>query len=403
MEVSEAEVSKEFASALNQYVLRAKVKGFRQGKAPQDVVKQMFASDIREAVLNALAPRVVGRELAAQKASPISTPVITDIVLEEGKPMQLKAEYEVWPEFILPEYKKLKIKQKKSAVTTQEVDNSLEELRERSAQYTPVEDRGIQNEDYVMAQVQGKDIRTKRLLPSEKVFVMSGHADNEPALNENMLSMKIGEEKHFTVNYPEEHKNKKVAGKDIDYWVKIISIKEKKLPELDDGFAKDMGSFENLKALKDEIRKQMKESQEQIQKRELSEKVVALVTEKVDLELPESLVQQETLAQLRSLIQSQRQPPTKQEDRAQWETIAKQKAEQIVKNHLILMRIAEQEKLEISEEEITDEYKVLAEANHVPLPQVVEAMNQDDRKTELKQSLLLRKTIDFLVDNAIIE
>ncbi len=403
LEVSEEEVRKEFDTALNQFVMRAKVKGFRQGKAPQDVVKQMYAPDIREAVLNALAPRAVGRELAAHKASPISTPVITDIVLEEGKPMQLKAEYEVWPEFILPEYKKLKIKQNKTAVTTQEVDKSLEELRERSAQYTPVEDRGIQNDDYVMAQVQGKDIRTKRLLPSEKVFVMSGNPENEPALNENLLGMKISEEKHFTVKYPGEHKNKKVAGKDIDYFVKILSIKEKRLPELDDGFAKDMGRFENLDALKEEIRKQMKESQMQVQKRELSEKVVTKVTEKVDIELPESLVQQETLVQLRSLIQSQRQQPTKQEDQPDWEALAKQKAQQTVKNHLILMRIAEQEKLEISEEDITEEYKVLAEANRVPLPQVVEAMNQEDRKAELKQSLLLRKTIDFLVDNAIIE
>jgi trigger factor len=403
LEVSEEEVRTEFDTALNQFLMRAKVKGFRQGKAPQDVVKQMYAPDIREAVLNALAPRAVGRELAAQNASPISTPVITDIVLEEGKPMQLKAEYEVWPEFKLPEYKKLTIKQSKTAVTDQEVDKSLGDLRERSAQYTPVEDRGIKTDDYVMAQVQGKDIRTKRLLPSEKVFVMSGHPENEPALNENLLGMKIGEEKHFMVNYPEEHKNKKVAGKGIDYLVNIISIKEKKLPELDNGFAKDMGRFENLKELKEEIRKQMKDSQEQIQKRELSEKVVNMVTEKVDIELPESLVQQETLVQLRSLIQSQRQQPTKQEDQSQWEAMAKQKAEKTVKNHLILMRIAEQEKLEISEEEITEEYKALAEANHVPLPQVVEAMNQDDRKTELKQNLLFRKTIDFLADNAIIE
>jgi len=403
LEVPADETLKEYETALLQYVARAKVKGFRQGKAPEDVVKSMYQAEIREAMFDSLAPKAVGRELAAHHASPVSTPVITDLSWDEGQALKLKAEFEVWPEFILPAYTKVKVKKKEATVTEKDVEQSLVELRERSAQYEPVEDRGIQQDDYVMIRIQGKDAATGRLLPSEKVFVLTGHPDNEKALNENLPGVKANEEKDFRVEYPRDHANKKVAGKSIEYHLAVLSIKEKKLAELDDGFAKDMGKFENLKELKDEVRKQLEEARESSQKREISEEVVKNVTDKVDPELPDSLIQQETVVQLRRIIQSLGQTPTKQEEQARWEEEARQKAQQTVKNHLILMRIAEAEKLTVSEQEMTDEFQSLADANNVPLAQVVDAMNHENRKSEVEQNLLLRKTIDFLVENAIIE
>lgn len=401
LEIPAPEVDKEYELSLQQFRQRAKVKGFRMGMAPESVVRQMYDADIKETVLNSLAPRAVGRELTAHQVTPVNTPVITDFTLEEGKPLHIKAEFEVWPDFQLPKYKGLKVKATKSPVTDKDVDDSLEDLRERAAQYIPVEDRGVRKDDYVMVQIQGKDTKTRRLLPSEKVFVLTGHPDNEAALNENLMGMKIEEEKDFTVAYPEDHSKKRVAGKEIAYHVKVVSIKAKNLPELDDSFAKDMGKFDTLDALKDEIRTQLEQSEEQRSKRNLSEEIVQMVADNVEIELPESLVQQETLTQLQRIVQSAGQAPTKQEDRDKLEEDARIKAARIVKNHLILMRIAQNEKLEVTEEEMTEEYQALAEANRVPLAQVVDAMNREDRKSEMKQNLLLRKTIDFLVEHAI--
>jgi trigger factor len=403
MEIPAAEVAKEYEVSLQHFRQSAKVKGFRAGMAPENVVRQMYDADIKESVLNSLAPRAVGRELAAHKLNPVNTPVITDIAMEEGKPLHIKAEFEVWPDFQLPKYKGLKVKTKKKTVTPKDVDESLEDLRERSAQYVPVEDRSVRQDDYVMAHIQGKDTKTRRLLPSEKVFVLTGHPDNEEALNENIMGMRIEQEKDFKVRYPEDHQNKRVAGKEIEYHLKVVSIKEKKLPDLDDSFAKDMGKFENLKELKAEIRTQLEQSGEQQSQRALSEEIVRMVADKAEMELPDSLVRQETLTQLQRIVQSQGQAATKQEDPAKLEEEARLKAAQTVKNHLILMRIAQNEKLEVTEEEMTEEFKVLAEANRVPLAQVVDAMNRDDRKLEMKQNLLLRKTIDYLVEHAIME
>lgn len=317
--------------------------------------------------------------------------------------MRLTAEFEVWPEFTLPAYTKIKIERKEERVTPEDIEKSIEDLRERSAQYVPVEDRSIQQDDYVMAQIQGKDLQTRKLLPAEKIFVLVGHPDNEQELNQALPGMMINEEKNFRVDYPKEHKNKKVAGRGIDYHLKIISIKEKKLPAVDDGFAKDLGKFADLKELKEEIKRQLEEAQVQKQKGDLSSEVVQKVSDQVDVELPESVIQQETLAHLRRILQSLRQAPTKQEDRARLEEEAGRKARQTVKNHLVLMRIAEAEKLEVTEEEMTEEYKTLAKANNIPLAQVIDAMKRDDRKTEVRENLLLRKTIDFLLKNAIMK
>ncbi len=403
VELTAEEVSREFDTVVNQYARRAKVKGFRQGKAPRDVVKQMFESEIRETLVNNLAPRAIGRELAAHSAVPVDTPVVRDIAWDEGGPMRLTAEFEVWPEFTLPPYTKIRLERKDERVTPSDIDKSIEDLRERSAQYVPVENRSIQQEDYVVAQIQGKDAKTRRLLPSEKLFVLAGHPDNEQALNEALAGMMPGEEKNFRVDYPEEHQNKKVAGREIDYHLKILSIKEKKLPDVDDGFAKDLGKFSDLKELKEEIKRQLEEAQVQKQKSDLSSEIVEKISDQIDVELPESLVQQETLVHLRRILQSLRQAPTKEEDRARLEEEAARKARRTVKNHLVLMRIAEAEKLEVTEEEMTEEYKTLAKANNVPLAQVIDAMNRDDRKAEVRERLLLRKTIDFLMENAIIE
>ena len=245
LEIPAEEALKEYENALEQYAERAKVKGFRQGKAPREVVKAMYETEIREAMFDSIAPRAVGRELAAHQASPVSTPVVTDLSWEEGTALKLKAEFEVWPEFELPEYKKIRVQQKQDPVTTEDVAASLEDLRERSAQYLPVEGRGVKQDDYVMLRIQGKDVKTGRLLPAEKIFVLAGHPDNETALNSSILGMHVNEEKHFQVDYPQDHKNRKVAGKTVDYHTTVLSIKEKNLPKVDDGFAKDLGT-ENI-------------------------------------------------------------------------------------------------------------------------------------------------------------
>jgi trigger factor len=396
-------VAEEFETALQEFAKRAKVKGFRLGMAPKDVVKRIYLEDIKESLINSLAPKAVNQALRESKLIPVDSPVITDIKFEEDQPLELKAEFEIWPEFKLPQYKNIKVKKKEGTVTAKDVEASLDELREKSVQYEPVSGRGVVENDYVMAQIQGKDTATKRLLPSEKVFILAGHPDNEKGLNESLLGMQEGEEKRFKVKYPQDHQNKKVAGKEIDYHIKLVSVKEKKLPEINDDFAKELGQFDTMKDLKAEISKQLKDSREQVSQREITEEIVAKIAEGVKMELPESVVQKETMMNMRQILQSGAQQATNKEELEKLEGEAKAKAERTIKNHLILTKIAQEEKLEVTEDDLNQEFKRIAEANNMPLPRVIEVMNREGKKDELRQNLQLNKTIDFLVANAIIE
>lgn len=403
VEIPADEVSKEFEKTLKSFINSAKIKGFRPGRAPKDVVKNMYYSEIKESLINSLAPEVIKKELNKLKVVPVTPPVITDVSFEDGNPLKLTAHYELWPEFKLPEYKKIKIEKKIKSVSDKDVNKSLEELRERSAQYIPVEKRGVAENDYVMIKVKGKDTKTKKFLPTEKTYVLAGHADNEKSLNENIMGMKANEEKKFVVNYEKNHPNKKIAGKEVEYSLLVTSVKEKKLPEINDEFAKEIGKFESLKDLKAEIKKEMSNAKENSTKRETSDEIIQKIADKINFMLPESIVQQETLTNLRRFQESRPNQKFNKEEIKKIQEDGRKNAERNIKNHLILNKIAEKENLEVSEAEITEELKEIAKANNVSLPKVVDSVNKTGKKQELKQNLVLKKTVDFLVENAIIE
>ncbi|MCJ7682452.1 MAG: trigger factor, partial [Candidatus Aminicenantes bacterium] len=357
----------------------------------------------RESVINNLVPRALNEELKSYQFKTAGMPVVTELKYDEGEPIQLKAEIELWPDIKLPDYKKIKLKKKKVSIGQKEIDEALEDVRLRSARYEPAENRGVKDGDYVVTEIKGQDVDTKRFLPTEKAVVLANHPDNEKALNEHLLGIKAGESAEFSVEYPKDHLNKKLAGKNIHYKITVQSLKEKKLPELNDDFAKELGDFEDLNALKKRIKEELKESKEQEIKRQQAEDVVNKIADKVKVELPESVVDQEATAILRRRFASQPAAPVNKEDMEKLTKEAKERARHNLKNHLILTKIAETEKFSVSEKDYQDELQKIAAANHVAVAQVSEQISRDGSKEELKDNLLLRRTIDFLVSEAIIE
>jgi len=404
LEVPPEEVSQEFEKVLIQYVSSAKVHGFRTGKAPRDLVKRMFYSEIRSSVLDSLAPRAIAEEFKAHNISPISVPVITDYQLEEGKPFHFKAAFEVWPDFELPEYQKLRLKKKEISIKEEEIVQSLESLRQKSAEYIPREGRGVVDGDYVVAEIQGKDLKTKKSFPKEKVVILAGNLDNEKGVNENLIGLKTDEERNFTISYGNDYKNKKLAGKDVEYRLKVISIKEKKIQEINDEFAKSLGEYENLKDLKAKIQEELLASKEKEIRRELTEEIMDQISQNLSLELPESLVEQEFKSLLNRLLTSYSQQGINLDNKAieSIQADTRKQAEKNLKNHLILKKISEKEGLAVTEEEVDEELKNIAKANNLPLARVVDSFNQAGRREDLKDNLLIKKTVDFLIRCAII-
>ncbi len=404
LEIETEEITKELERIVAQFSIRTKIPGFRPGKAPKDLIKQRFYPEIKESLINSLVPKALNSELKAQNLNLAGMPVINNLYFKEGEPLRFKAQFEVLPEFKLPEYKKVKVKKRKISVSEQEIKQSLEELQSRSAEYVPVEGRGVVDGDFVVVELKGRDTKTNKFLPTEKAVILAGHPENEKVVNENILGLRPEEDRDFTLTFEENHQNRKLAGKKIEYNLTVTSIKEKKVPKIDNEFAKDHGEFESLKDLQKEIRNEIKASKERAAKVELAEEIVKKIYDNLNICLPESLVEQEHVAILRHYLgaQPQQQEP-KKEDLEKLKNKAKKKAEQNIKNHLIIKKIAEKENLNISEDEIDEELKAIAKANKLPLAQVVENINKEGKRDELRNNLLFKKTVDFLVENAIIE
>lgn len=397
-----ARVQEELKRTIQSFANRAKVKGFRPGKAPINIVKQMYAQDIKDTLINALVPGAVNKELQALNVKPVGSPVVTDLSYQEGHPITFKAQFEVWPEFELPEYQKIEVKKKKISVTDEDVNKSLEDLQTRSAQYVLTDNRGVIEGDYVVTEIQSQDINTKKAFPKEKVVILAGHPENEIKLNEQLLGMEVNEEKQFSVKYPEDHKNEKLAGKNMSYSMKVLSIKEKKLPEINDDFAKELGEFNNLKDLRAKLKSELHNSKENAAQRELSDEIVKKIAEKVTFELPESLVEQESLALVKRNLSSQTQQLQQaltKEDVTKLKEQMRGQAEENLKNHLILTKIAENENLTVTDTDVNEEIKNIARVNNIPLAEVQQSVDTED----VRSKLLLRKTVDFLVENVIME
>lgn len=401
IEVPAEEFAKEYEKILGDYTRRVKLQGFRKGRAPRDMVKNLFDQDIRHDVYDSLIPRFLEEELKLLGLNPVDVPAIRDLEHEEGGGLRCTAAFEVLPEFELPDYRTIQVPRKTAAVDDADIDKTLEELRARAAEYLPVEGRGVGDGDYVTVEMQGRDLKTKRLLPVEKAVVLAGHADNEPALNEQLKGMAPGETRSFRVSYPKDHANRRVAGKDIEYSLKAGDIKERKLPALDDEFAKTVGEAGGLEALKDRVRRDLQAARERTARNETASEVLAEIGRRVSLELPGSLVERESLSILRRMLGAVRGRQMTQEALEGLKAEARRQAVDHLTNHLILEKIAAKEGLGVGEEEIQAEIRSLAEANNVPPASLEQMLRSEGRRDELVESLLFRKTVDFLVKTAI--
>lgn len=402
IEIPVATVRQEYAKTIRRFSESAKIKGFRQGKVPADIVRRKFSQEIKDSIINNLVPDAVTKKLRAHNLKPVGSPVVTELFFEEDQPIKFKAQFEVWPEFELPEYKNIKVSRKKISVTANDVKASLDDLQKRSVQYIPTEERGVIDGDYVVTEITSQDLGTKKALPKEKVVILTGHLENEKVLNDNLLGLKVNQNKDFSIHYPKDHKNKKLAGKNIAYSIKVLSIKEKKLPAIDDDFAKELGEFQNLKELKTQLKKELRASKENVGKRDLTDEVVKSISDKVTFEIPELLVEEEAVAMVRRSLLSQPQhvqQAIKKEDVEKLKEEMKDKACQNLKNHLLLNKISEKENLKVTEKEVEEEMANIAKTNNIPLAKAKENIRRD----ELRENLLLRKTVDFLVENAIIK
>ncbi|OGL24403.1 MAG: trigger factor [Candidatus Rokubacteria bacterium RIFCSPLOWO2_12_FULL_73_47] len=381
---------------------QARLPGFRKGHVPRSLVKVHFAADVRREVAEHLIPDVYRRALDEARLEPVNEPDLQDVTLEEGAPLSFVALVEVKPEIALAEYKGVEVRHTPRAVTGDELDEALAHMREQQAQFVAVERAAARGDllvtDWTLT-LEGREPSSQQ----GHQFV-AGDASVLPEIDAAVVGMRAGEEREVGVRFADDHRREELRGKSGQARVKVVEVKEKVLPALDDEFAKSLGELETLEALRAEVLRQLEAHRAQEEKRELQDKVVDAVLATHAFAVPEALVMRQVGHQIEHARESVRRQGL-DPDRLPWDYPKllgelKPGAEKAVRRALLLDAIAEREGIVPTDAQVEAELQQLAAASQRPLPAIRRMMEKSGDLATLQRGLRDRMTLDMLVENA---
>lgn len=396
----------------DRYAKSANVPGFRPGHAPRAVVRSRFKDEIRSELLRELLPDAVQRAIAEHKLEPLGEPELnlenTDGLAEIGvKPISFNVGIDVLAPIALGNYKGLEIKRSVRPVKDEDIDRVIESLQENSASLEPVEDRSAELGDTVTASFHGKFVETPEAEPInvEDVDVVLGGQGVVPEITNALLGAKPDDEKSFLVAYPADFNAKGLAGKQLDYTVKVNAVRIKVLPEVDDEWAQSLGDeVDSLEALRGKIRADMEQRSGHEADAKVRADLVRQLVEAHQFELPERLVTHQTEqrfeAVMRDMINHGIDPRNQELDWEKARDSLKEQASHDLRGSLLLEHIADKEKIEVSQQEIDDEINAMADASRQSPEQVRAILTKQGGERSIAGRLRNRKALEFLVANA---
>jgi len=404
LEIPAEDVTKETEKVAKEFAKMARVPGFRPGKAPIALIKRKFAEDIKGEVLQTLVPGRVEKAVTEAKLTPVSQPQVDKLEFNEGQPLKFRASFEVLPEFELGNYKNLEIEMPEMNLTDEDVTKTLTEMQQRAANFTPAEGRAVENDDFVQVKLLGTPEGGGEPLQAESVLCHVGAEETMAPFNENLLGANVGDHKDFDVVYPADYPDAKLAGKTFHYAVDVLGIKTKKLPELNDEFAKDVSDATSLDELKKKIQESLEHERDHRQKDLQREKVIGELVKLHDFPVPESLVEHQMDVRLervvRSLAQQGVDPRAVNVD---WVTLRKRqedRAKDDVKAELVIDRIATEEKIDSTDEELQHELEHMGTHSGESAEAIRARLTKQGTLDRMKAKLRSDKTVDWLAQNA---
>ncbi|HXO61114.1 MAG TPA: trigger factor [Candidatus Acidoferrales bacterium] len=404
LEIPADEVSKAMERVAKEFAKVARVPGFRPGKAPITLIRRRFADDIKGEVLQSLVPERVEKAVTEQKLTPVSQPKVEQLDFNDGQPLKFRAVFEVLPEFELGNYKDLQLEMPAMDVVDEDVTKTLEDMRERAAAFAPAEGRAVQDGDFLQLKLTGTPEGEGEPLQADSVLCHIGAEETMAPFNENLRGVNIGDHKDFDVPYPADYPDAKLAGKTYHYSVDVLGIKTKKLPELNDEFAKDVSDATTLDELKKKIREGLEHQRDHKQKDLLHEKVLGEIVKLHDFPVPQSLVEHQMDVRLERVVRSLAQQGV--DPRAvniDWVSLRKRnedRAKDDVKAELIVDRIATAENIDVTEEEVEHELHHLAGHSNESAEAIRARLTKQGTLDRIKAKLRSDKTLDWLAQNA---
>jgi trigger factor len=392
-----------------QYSRSLRVPGFRPGHAPATLVRRRYREEIKNEVVQALLPKFFANAVKDQQLSVVGEPEFLDLKFGDDQPLTCKATFEVLPQFELAGYKGLEVEEKPVSVTEEEVDKTVEELREGAATSEVVLDRPAEDGDDLTVSYHGRDVKDPKAEPVEarEAIIHLGAQGTVAAFAENLRGTKPGEEREFGVSYPQDSPSKKLAGKTISYRVEVQGIKRKVLPPVDDDLAKTVSELSTLEELRAKIRQDVEQLNRRKEENNVRKRLVDELLKRHEFSVPTSMVEdqldQKVGSLLSQLIAQGVDPRATQMDWRKFREDLRPEAEKAVRASIILRRVAEAEKIEVSEEELDQTIRELAQQGQEAPAALKTRLTRDGGLAKLKSSRRNQKVLDFVYHNALIK
>lgn len=405
IEVDKSEVSNQLKKVYNDLSYKVKIPGFRRGKVPRNILNLHLGKEyFYQKTAEILIPGSYNDAIKIVNIEPIEQPRINIIQIEEDKPLIYEASVQVKPEVKIGSLKEIKIEKENLKITSEDVENEIKRIQESHAILKVVKNREAKDGDFLIidaeAYIKGKLIEKSKV---EKQIIQLGKSPI-PEFNKKLLGCKPGEEKEIKIVVPKDAKDKELAGKEILYKIKVLEIKERELPELNDDFAKTVGEFSDLNDLRSAINKELNKKIDRINKNNFEQKLLKKVAEICEVKVPDVLVEREVNYMMESLENDLKSQKLSLQDyykniNSDEETVKKEYkvvAEERIKQELILDKIARENGIEVSEKEIKDKIKTIAkEIKQDPLKVEVN-FKKNNNIDSLRENIRREKVIDYI-------
>jgi len=406
LDVPADDVSKAFRDVVRNYRKYAKIPGFRPGKVPESVIRRRFATEIRKDVIDGLLPERFNKSVQDLGVRPVGQPQVTELTVEDGQPLHVKAVFEYLPDFSIDGYSDVVVEKPSIEVTVDEFENELAQLRDSRATVEPVEeDRPLVDGDWAQISYSGKFADDPEAAPvsGEDSLVEVGGKDTVEAFNSVLRGAKPGQELKAEVIYPAEYPDAKLLGKTVAYDVTVKAIKKRTLPELNDDFAKELGNYESLAELENRIREHMANRKRHSVQAETKDRLFAALNERYQFPVPESLVQDQIDTRLerglRALAAQGMNPEQMRKlDFGRLRAAQRDAALAEVKASILLDRIAQAEGISVGEEELDREIQMAALQTREPVETLHRRLTEDGGLARIREQLRREKTANLLYE-----
>ncbi len=406
IDVPADEVSAAYRRVTAQYRRYARIPGFRAGKVPESIVRRRYAGEIRREVIDALLPARFNQGVQELGVRPVGQPQVTELTVDDGAPMHVKAVFEYIPEFSIDGYRDVTVPKPSVEVTEEEFQQELEQLRDSRSTMEPVEeDRALADGDFAQISYKGRIEGDPEAEPiaGEDALVEIGGKSTVEAFTTALRGAKAGQELKAEVVYPADYAEPRLAGKTVVYELSVKGIKKRNLPELNDEFAKEIGGYESAAELEGAIRERLARRKRRAVENDTREKLLAAIAERFSFPVPESLVQEQIDNRLerglRALAAQGMAPEAMRRlDFSRLRAAQRDAAVSDVRTQMLLDRIAREENITVTDEELDNELQMISIQGREPLGALKERLTQDGGLGRIREQIRREKTASALYE-----